>query len=391
MGSIGRYIFRHTFGAFLLVCVCLTALMWITQALRDVDLMTNQGQSIFVFVGITSLLIPLLLTIIAPVALTIAVAYMLNKLGNDSELIVMNAAGMPPRVLFQPFLAAGIVASILVAALSAYVSPWALRELRRWANEARADFVGNIAVPGQFTTLLPRVTLHIRQREANGQLLGVFIDDQRDDKERVTMLAERGNIVKTNRGTYLVLENGSAQRHEAARRDPTIVLFDSYGFDLSEMIPTPTNVKYSTRERFLWELYNPIPGDPLFNDSMGQVRAELHDRLTAPLYPLAFVFVTFAYLGAPRTTRQSRATSLAGAIGVMTLLRALGFVGMIVGVNNPAALAIPYVALGAAFVLGYLAILRGIIIEPPTVVVNAISAVTERIARRIEGMMRQTA
>jgi lipopolysaccharide export system permease protein len=283
------------------------------------------------------------------------------------------------------------VASILVAALSAYVSPWALRELRRWANEARADFVGNIAVPGQFTTLLPRVTLHIRQREANGQLLGVFIDDQRDDKERVTMLAERGNIVKTNRGTYLVLENGSAQRHEAARRDPTIVLFDSYGFDLSEMIPTPTNVKYSTRERFLWELYNPIPGDPLFNDSMGQVRAELHDRLTAPLYPLAFVFVTFAYLGAPRTTRQSRATSLAGAIGVMTLLRALGFVGMIVGVNNPAALAIPYVALGAAFVLGYLAILRGIIIEPPTVVVNAISAVTERIARRIEGMMRQTA
>ncbi len=109
MGSIGRYIFRITFGAFLLVCASVTALMWITQALRDVDLMTNQGQSIFVFVGITSLIIPLLLMIIAPVALMIAVAYVLNKLGNDSELIVMNAAGMPPRVLFRPFLAVGIV------------------------------------------------------------------------------------------------------------------------------------------------------------------------------------------------------------------------------------------------------------------------------------------
>ena len=71
--------------------------MWITQALRDIDLMTNQGQSVFVFVGITSLIIPLLLMIIAPLALMIAVAYVLNKLGNDSELIVMNSAGMPPK------------------------------------------------------------------------------------------------------------------------------------------------------------------------------------------------------------------------------------------------------------------------------------------------------
>jgi lipopolysaccharide export system permease protein len=66
MGSIGRYIFRTTLGAFLVVCISVTALMWITQALRDIDLMTNQGQSVLVFVGITSLIIPLLLQIIAP-------------------------------------------------------------------------------------------------------------------------------------------------------------------------------------------------------------------------------------------------------------------------------------------------------------------------------------
>ena len=108
MGSIGRYIFRTTLGAFLVVCASVTALMWITQALRDIDLMTNQGQSIFVFIGITSLIIPLLLQIIAPLALMIAVAHVLNKFGNDSELIVMNSAGMPPWVVFRPFLAAAV-------------------------------------------------------------------------------------------------------------------------------------------------------------------------------------------------------------------------------------------------------------------------------------------
>jgi lipopolysaccharide export system permease protein len=41
MGSIGRNIFRTTFGAFLVVLVGVTALMWLTQALRDIDLVTR--------------------------------------------------------------------------------------------------------------------------------------------------------------------------------------------------------------------------------------------------------------------------------------------------------------------------------------------------------------
>ena len=40
MGSVGRYIFRTTFGAFMLVLVSLTAVIWLTQALRDIDLVT---------------------------------------------------------------------------------------------------------------------------------------------------------------------------------------------------------------------------------------------------------------------------------------------------------------------------------------------------------------
>src|SRR3974377_779943 len=119
MGSIGRYIFRTTFGAFAVVLVSLTAVIWVTQALRDIDLMTSQGQSILVFVGITGLIIPLLIQIIAPIALMIAVAHVLNKLGNDSEIIVMNAAGMPPLGLLRPLRAAGGDVSLVVAAITA--------------------------------------------------------------------------------------------------------------------------------------------------------------------------------------------------------------------------------------------------------------------------------
>ena len=390
MGSIGRYIFRTTFGAFLVVCASVTALMWITQALRDVDLMTNQGQSIFVFIGLTSLIIPLLLLIIAPLALMIAVAHVLNKLGNDSELIVMNAAGMPPWHLFRPFLAVGIVVSLLVAAISAYVSPWGLRQLRLWANQIRADLVSHIVQPGRFTSLDTKLTLHIRERRPNGQLLGIFIDDQREPKERATILAEQGDILKNENSMFLVLENGSVQRHEIGQRDPAIVLFDSYAFDLSRLSNAPQNIKYSARERYLWELYRPASNDPSFSDQPGQIRAEFHERITAPLYPIAFVLLTFAYLGAPRTTRQGRTTSLLAAIGMVAAVRGVGFVAMVAGVHTPIVLALPYVALAGALVLGYLSISRGFVVEPPAFIANAINTLAERLTQRAGGPMGQT-
>jgi lipopolysaccharide export system permease protein len=389
MGSVGRYIFRTTFGAFLVVLTSVTALMWITQALRDIDLMTNQGQSIFVFIGITGLIIPLLVLIIAPIALMIAVAHVLNKLGNDSELIVMNAAGMPPWILFRPFLAAGLVVSLLVAAISIYVSPWGLRELRRWATEVRADLVSNVVQPGRFSKLEANLTLYIRERRPNGQLLGIFIDDQRNPKERASILAENGDIVKNERGLFLVLQNGTVQRHETGQRDPTIVLFNSYGFDLSGFASGNQVLKYSVRERYLWELYDPSLTDTMFADQPDQIRAEFHDRVTAPLYPLAFVVMTYAYLGAPRTTRQGRTMSLMGAISVVSALRGLGFVGMIAGVHTPIVLVLPYLALTAAFVLGYLAISRGIIIEPPAFLTNSITALMQRITQRGNALMGQ--
>ena len=115
MGSIDRYIFRTTLASFALVLVSLTGVIWITQALRGIDLMTSQGQTILTFLGITSLVIPALVLIIAPIALMIAISHTLNKLATNSEIIVMNAAGFSPFRLFRPFFYATCVVALMVA------------------------------------------------------------------------------------------------------------------------------------------------------------------------------------------------------------------------------------------------------------------------------------
>ena len=382
MGFISRYIFRTTFGAFVVVLVSLTAVIWVTQALREFDLLTSQGQTILVFIGITGLIVPLLVLVIAPIALLIAVAHVLNKLSTDSEIIVMNAAGMQPWLLFRAFMTVGLAVAILVGAISAYFAPKGLRMLRDWLTEVHANVVSNIVQPGRFTSIESGVTIHIRERRTNGQLLGIFLDDRRNPKEHLTVLAEVGELIENDKGTFLVLQKGVVQRQVANQRDPAMVVFDRYAFDLSQFAAGAQAVQYSLRERYFWQLLFPDPKDKIYLDQPDRFRAELHDRLTAPLYPLAFVVIAFAYLGAPRTTRQSRTLSILGAIGAVALLRLIGFISTVAGTAIPWMLSLQYLALAGAFAFGILVIRRGLILEPPAFIANAIAALTERLARR---------
>lgn len=385
MGRIDRYIFRTSFGAFMLILVSLTAVIWITQALRDIDLITGQGQTVLVFIGLTGLIIPLLMLVIAPIALLIAIAYTLNKLNTDSEIVVLNAAGMAPWRLFRPFLAVAVLVALLVAALAAYISPWGLRELRDWATKVKTDVVANIVQPGRFIMIEPGLTFHLRERRTNGQLVGIFMDDRRDPKEHATFLAEYGEIIERNNTNFMLLYNGSMQRLEAGKLDPTIVLFDRHAFDLSRFNtggPLQPTV-YGARERSLSDLLNPRPEDRLVKTQPGQLNAELHDRLTAPLYPLAFVTIAFAILGAPRTSRQSRAFSMAVAIVGIAALRFVGFAGVVFAVHTPSAVLLIYGSLAVAVGWAIVSISRNAAVEPPAILSAAVNAVTERLIRRL--------
>jgi lipopolysaccharide export system permease protein len=377
-------------GAFLLVLVGLTGAIWLTQALRDVDLMTNQGQTVLVFIGITSLVIPQLVLVIAPVALIIAVGYVLHKLATDSEIIVMNGAGMRPWTLLQPFVAVTIVVSLLLMTISAYLAPESLRMLRRWLTEVRTDLVSNIVQPGRFIAIEQGLAFNIRERRPNGLLVGLMMDDRRDPAQRVTILAERGEILKNDHGNFLILEAGSVQRQEAKQRDPNIVLFDRYAFDLSQFSGGPQIVKYSVRERYLWQLIWPEPTDTLAKDQPGQFRAELHDRLLAPVYPFAFVLIAFAFLGPPRTTRQSAAWSITSVILAATTLRLIGFACTVFALKYPIAVVVQYLAVAGAIAASLFAASRGLTIEPPVFMTRAVEAASDWFERRT-GMVARSA
>jgi lipopolysaccharide export system permease protein len=384
MGSIDRYIFRTTLTSFAVVMVSLTGVIWITQALRGIDLMTSQGQTILTFLGLTGMAIPVLVLIIAPIALMIAVAHTLNRLATDSEIIVINAAGLSPLRLFVPFLYAALAVAALVAVVASVVAPEGLRRIKRWDSEITADILANILQPGRFAELERNLTIRVRERQPGGLLVGVFIDDHRDPKERVTIIADHGTVLKNNDGSFLVLEDGNLQRFELGKRDPALVAFGRYAFDMSKF-SRARDVTYGIRERYLWELLFAADDDPLYVKLPAAFRAEMHDRLVAPLYPFVFAAITFAFLGLPRTTRQSRNFSMVGAILTALTVRVAGFAFGILTQRTPVAAVLQYLLIFSSIGVSLWIIHRHIVIEPPArlmVLINNLGASLARLVRR---------
>ncbi len=362
MAAIDRYIFRTIFAGFLLILINLTLVIWITQILRQVDLITNQGQTILVFLRITGLLVPILMLVIAPIAIVIAVSYALTKLNGDSELVVMNAAGISPRRAFRPVLVSCIVVAIFVAYISAYLAPWLQRQMALEIAKVRTDVVSNIVRPGAFTPVDRGLIFHIREKRGENQFQGVFIDDTRNPDEHITIVAEYGQIVQKGDSAFLVMRDGNIERRRTKERDPAIVVFDQYAFDLTRLTPAP-QVNVGLREKYIWELAFPAADDPVLKMSPSQFRVEFHERIYAPLYPLAFGIIAFAILGFPRTTRQSRAVSMFAVIAAVAGLRLGGFAGTAIAVGTPAVLAIVYAMIALSIGLGIYIIWRGIPVD----------------------------
>ena len=342
MRQIQRYIFRIALSASLACLLGLTGTIWVTQALRELDLVTAKGQTLLVFLFVTALSLPTLVVVIAPVALFIGAIYALNKLNGDSELIVMSAAGIAPRALLRPFVTLALMVSALVFFLVVVVMPASFQELRDVITRVRGDFIANVVKEGQFTQLDSGITFHFRERGPAGTLKGLFIQDRREAGKTKVYLADRGNAVDIEGQSYLILEQGSVHQQQKDSRDSSILTFERYTIDLAAFAPPDADTIYKPRERSTTQLLFPDRSEGYYQLQKGRFRAELHDRLSACLYPLALAFIAFAALGDPRTTRQGRGLAIGGAIVAVVALRIAGFAAVSAAARSAGAVAAVY-------------------------------------------------
>lgn len=340
---IERYILARIIKAMIASILALAALVWTTQALRQLDLVTAKGQALATFFEITLLALPFLILVILPFALLGAALVVLAQMNGDSELIVINASGGGRSVVLRPLVVAGVITALLVSALVSVIAPAGLQVVRERLTEVRVDLIAVVVKPGRFITVDDGLTFHISDRDAAGRLMGLMLNDDRDNETAFTYLAETGQIVEAADRTLLVMQNGTIQRRNLQSGAISIVDYDSYAFDLTSLLPEAVAPVFKPSERLIGDLLTADKGDSYYWDNQPKFIVEFHDRLAQVLYPIAFALWIYVCLGEPRSTRQSRASTLLLAAALCSVQRLAGYGAAAVAIDAPAAVPLIYV------------------------------------------------
>jgi lipopolysaccharide export system permease protein len=355
--SLDRYILRQCFGVMIFVTAALSTAIWLAQSLRLIDLIVNRGLSIEVFLYLALLILPRFLDIVLPIGVFIAVLFVFNRLAGESELVVMRSAGLSHLALARPVLMLAGIAFLALMSLSVYFLPASNRAFKDLQFEIRNRFVASLLQEGTFTTISDKLTIYIRARDERGELIGLLINDDREPKRPVTLLAERGLFADTPAGARIVMVNGNRQQFDPETRKLSLLTFDRYTLDLASLHDAPVVRFREAQERFLGELLFPPPDtDP---DLRLGFLVEAHQRILIPLSGFSFALIPLACLLPGEFDRRGQLKRALLAILIAFLSEVLGIGANDLASRSAAAIPLMYATGLLPFALGFGILLHG--------------------------------
>ncbi|MBL0371240.1 LptF/LptG family permease [Rhizobium sp. KVB221] len=318
MTLLESYIFRRVFRMFLVALVPVLAIIWTTQVLSRINLVTDSGQSIGSFAMLATFILPTIIPVVLPFALIIGATQTLQTMNNDSEFAVIDGAGAARKTIYKPVL---LVASLLCVAsftIDNFVEPVSRLGMRKTIAATYADLLSSVIEEKAFRKIDDGLYVQISERLKGRVMRGLFVADSRDPRFEMLYYAREGAVDEG--GGTLIMKDGEIHR-KALDSSVSIIHFDSYSFDLSELSETRGQAKLRATDRDLAFLFNPNPKDPDYMEKPQEYRAELHRRLTDWFFPVTFALISLAIAGSAHSHRERTIHPLIPALGVAFAVR----------------------------------------------------------------------
>lgn len=343
---------------FATVVLCMAIVL--VQSIRFIDLIVNRGLPLSDFGYLALLITPRFLAVVLPISLFGAILFTYNRMIVGSELIVLRSAGMSTMRLAVPGIVVGVAFTLACYVLTLFFVPYSAQHMRSYLTNARSELSAVLIKEGKFTVINDQVTVYVKERDNNGDLLGVMIHNKLEDGTSQTVLADRGAIVEEDGGVRLFLSNGSQQSQ--IDEEVHVLAFDDYTFELVEEQQDGL-LWQEPKERYLQDLLWPSNSTP---DQVyrGKLIAEGHNRLSQPLLAISYAFVALAFVLRSGFDRRGQMKPMLMAVGVMTSMLALNLGLVSAGSKSPAFLAGLYIIPLAAVIGSFLALRRRY--QPPT-------------------------
>ena len=236
MGHLDRYIFRRLEGLIGFFELVLVSVYWVNQAARIFDSLIADGQSVAVFLEFSALALPWIMQLIFPVAAFVATLYIFNRLISESELVVLQTAGLSAWRLLRPVWMFGLFAAVLIGVLSHVLAPTARSTLMDRQQEVSDDLTGRFLRAGEFIHPARGLTVYIREISELGEFRDLFLQDASAPGVEVTYNATNALLIRAETGPRLVMFDGIAQTLDLETGRLATVQFNDFTYDVGALI-----------------------------------------------------------------------------------------------------------------------------------------------------------
>lgn len=150
MSTLDRYIFQKAFLLWLFTLLSLTGLIILAQSFGSISMFSEHDTSLSTILIYMCLRIPGILYLIIPFALCLGILATQALFSRHVETIAMQAASVSDRRLYLPYLALGLLATLLMGGLSFSVYPLAQKQAERVEalDIRQKDITGSFSADG---------------------------------------------------------------------------------------------------------------------------------------------------------------------------------------------------------------------------------------------------
>ena len=288
MSRFDRYLLSQLLQLFGFFSLVLVAVYWVNQAVGLFDQLIGDGQSALVFLEFSVLSLPNAIRLVLPISAFAAVLYVINRLMQESELVVMQATGLSGFRLARPVLFFGLCVMVMQLALANLLVPASQKILADRSVEISQNVTSRFLNAGQFMHPAQGVTLFIRNITPTGEMEDLFLSDERDVRQRVIHTARKAFLVEGVPAPKLVMVEGATQTLTRKDGRMAVTRFADFTLDLAGLIKTGSagGVEQNAlpTRALLW------PDEALLA-ATGARRSELleegHSRLASPMLAVA--------------------------------------------------------------------------------------------------------
>ena len=193
---------------FLLSSIALTSIVWVIQGVNLLDIVTEKGHAINVYLIFTILNLPKIFSKLLIFSYFLTLFVVLIKYEENNEILVFWTNGIK-KITFINFIAKlSILFLIIQLFLSLFLVPQSQNLAQKYLKNSSMDFFPKLIEEKKFSNVMRNLTIFVEERNDNGELKGIYIKEQLGDEEYKIIIANTGMLIQDSEGFKFKLKKG---------------------------------------------------------------------------------------------------------------------------------------------------------------------------------------